>query len=775
MPTPQDDAAAALAAAGAPQLPQNYLARALETLRATGAATPSQPPFLDFSQDAPDYVGAPPPVLEGGQPIEFAADYARAPADLGTMPDENVYNAPQPTPYADAGAAQAAEGKQLADTAAAQEAAGQKRLGAQGAQAERQASAYEKSAADNLALNQQTAAQRAKIEAAADAETATWIGQMTDMAKREPNPTRWWDQQDKLGVALWGLALVFGARSAALTPGAKNATMEMVQKNLADDVVLQQNRMEQEMSVARLKGVAMEKRHNRNLTDLMDDHSRALGRLQALERAYIARAAAPGSAEEEAAHAEAKSWFEVQKFNVMQQRTTQAVAAGEAVRQRQFSAGQAAIERKFRSDERVDAEVFAAEQAALDRDLKRELSPVSISASYRPGGPIPTDKEGIPLLREAQSGVGSKNTTGAILVGPDGRPANGTGAVRFRKEDDKQFKEFGDITTSASQQYKDALRMKEILGDQSRVTRILAGTTDPEFNALIVAMGYQNALKNDPGGRITDKDFSFGVQEGLGFDPNGKLLSRLKFSANVEGVKALIDKRLQELPLQVNKLIAPLNDATINGQDTRIIWDPTNLSPPQLTEPNAREVSAQRASEEYAKKYNLATVPVTPTPPTEPPPTTVKDYTARLASEAAEPERRTYRLPAHDPAVVQDVIQFAEGRSPKAIADHARETLDRIIGTRPAGTSVTEAINRLPAKEKDTANLVLSMSSDLTKRAAKSVDDLNGAVKRLNLFRVGAGYGPLSADSIRSMAKKTYNLTDAEDVIQAAIAAAKAK
>ncbi len=797
MPTPQEDALAALSAAQGPALPQDYLTRALEALQATGgdpgAARWDQ--YVEPVAQPPSGFGE--PVIPGAGP----ADYSQAPPqpsipmppevpptdreaaergepDLTGVAGYDPYSVPTPGKYGDVGAARGQENDALGSAARSYEAAGQAKLAAQASAGERQAKAYEQSAADLQALNSQTEMARQAMHAKADAETANWLGTMQTMAKQEPNPGRWWDKQDGLGLALWGLALAFGARSAGLSPGAKNAALELVQKNLHDDVESQRARMEQEMAVAKLKGVVMEKRQTRNLTDLMDDHSRSLGRLQALERAYLVRAQAPTTADEMAAHAEAKSWFDQTKMALIGQRGTQAVTANEAVLQRNHTAGQAALTRKFQDDQRRLEEQFRAGESQKERDLRRELAPVTIGTGpYRPGGAIPLDKEGLPLLREAQSGPSAGNTTGAILVGPDGKPASGTGVIRFRKEDDKQAKEFGDITTGASQYYKTMKRVTEILADTNRVATLVAGNTDPELASLMTSLGTEQAKADDPGGRYTNSDFSRGLKRSVGFDPDGRVLERFKFAESVEDIRKLIKDRMAELPKQVNKSIAPLNDAAINGQGTTILWDPVNLEAPQLVQPNAREAARNAADVAAPPTLNREGTALVPTRtelrPTVPAPKTIKAYESALSTETADPSRRTYLLPEHDAAKVQDVIDFSKGRSPEAIKQHAAQVLDTIIPNKGPGISST--VQELPPKERETAKLVITMRDDAVRRAEKSIADLADAVQRLNFIRQGTGKDPLSADSIRSMAKKSYALTDAEDVIQAAIAKVGAK
>ncbi len=315
-------------------------------------------------------------------------------------------------------------------------------------------------------------------------------------------------------------------------------------------------------------------------------------------------------------------------------------------------------------------------------------------------------------------------------------------------------------------------RLDELLADQSRVKSAASGVLDPELRSLVVSLGYKNAQANDPGGRVTDKDFSAGVQSNLGFDPDGKLLDRTKFWYNVGDVRALLRKRMAELPAQVNKSIAPLNDAAINGQGTRLLWDPVNLEAPTLKEPNAREAARNAADAAAPPTLNPAGTKLVPQhtvlQPTAPPPTTVKAYEKALSTEASDPAQRTYLLPEHDSAKVQDVIDFSKGRGPADIRRHAEEVLNTILPSKGPGVSSTVA--ELPPRERETARLIMTMRDDAAKRATKSIEDLSSAVERLNLVRQGIGRsGPLSADSIRNMAKTTYGLTDADDVIQAAI------
>lgn len=92
-------------------------------------------------------------------------------------------------------------------------------LAAQNDIAERTAKVFTDAAHDMEVEDSLYQQQRAAAQHEADAETAAWMQEYTDLAAKEPNPDWWWENRSGLGKALWALGLIFGAAHTAITPG----------------------------------------------------------------------------------------------------------------------------------------------------------------------------------------------------------------------------------------------------------------------------------------------------------------------------------------------------------------------------------------------------------------------------------------------------------------------------------------------------------------------------------------------------------------------------
>lgn len=610
------------------------------------------------------------------------------------------------------------------------------------------------------------------INARTDAEIANNLKNLSMLAKQEPNPARWWENQSGLGKAIWALSLVFGAAHTTLTPGARNAALDMVTQEIARDVAMQEARTKREMAVEEMKGTVIRDKGARNRSDAMHRADREYTRIMALERAWQARAALPGDLDAQAGKLEAQAWFEQTKLPIVAGRREELVNTRIREEQQRFQSGMQASAQKFQTSERQARETFDAGENERNRQLQRDLAQIKIDAKTSTNAQgIPLDKDGIPVLRVAPSGVRAGKTTGAMLLGPDGKPATNPafpgldpGTVVFRKEDDKQAKDFSATNTGANRRFKAMARIYDLLGDTNRATNIAAGITDAELNGLVTQLGTEGAKADDPGGRYTDKDFSRGVLGVLGFDPNGKALDRLKFNFDREGARAFIKKQLDEMPLKVSQALTDLRDDSINGQGTNVIWAPVDLDAPTVKERSENEVSGRRDMKFSPDVEGLVTE---------------ADYLKRRGDEAADPALVGQRLPDHDRAKVDAVIAAAKGRGPDSVqkqVDKALKDLDDQIAafrqvppvgmptTKPSRDLTPEETQQL-AKLQQTRTIVESVGADEKRKAAET----------LTKFEKWAAQTPyLSDDTKRLQAKKPrFGLTAAPREVEEALARAK--
>lgn len=575
-------------------------------------------------------------------------------------------------------------------------------------------------------LQQAHVVARQRNAALVDLESANWIGEMQTAAKKEPNPARWWENQSRLGKAMWALSLLFGAGYAATTPGGKNAAMGMVQSELAQDMEEQRQRLGRELGALKLKGETMKDKHLRLASDLKDDHTYGVTRVEALKRAWMARAAVPGDLDAAAMKVAAEAEFAQMTAPFVERFRKEKLDARDAATARNFQAGQQARSQAAESSrqrlrlehdtrERTAQNQFIDEQGAkkFERDLA--LSPVSMSKAYTPGGAIPTDKDGIPVLAEMQAG----QAAGLVLKGSDGK---GTGhAPRFRTS--AQMTAASEVVSKANRRYTLVKELSDILeGLDPGVTDFVVGVTDPRMQARINQLGYEIAKEHDP--RVTNQDYSKGVAQGLGFDPSGGWLDRGKFGLSIQEVRVKLKEDLNSMPTKVSSNFRDLNDAAINGQGTELVWDPRA----QVGEKAPRE----RTSAELRGDAPAYT-------PIE----SVKDYKERRSAVAVDPERAG-ELPDHDSSVVDSFIAASTGTGPKTVRAEATRILSELDakskelnrragagsmndpdpwgGTRP---NITHGQQADMVKERDrlskTAQIVETLADDAEAKAAATV------------------------------------------------------
>jgi hypothetical protein len=615
--------------------------------------------------------------------------------------------------------------------------------------AERIAQSYEKAALEQGNIIQMHQAARSMAHAKADAETASWIQELEIHAQKEPNPGRWFESRSRLGKILWGLGLVAGSVNAAITPGARNAVLDMVRQEIQNDVDEQKQRMARESAILQLKGGTMRERHTRNQSDLRDDHTMAMTRLQALERAWAARAARPGDADAEAARAEVMAEFSGWKLQVAQRRTAETRQSYEAQLNRGFQREQQAAAQRFQATQADLTRQHQSKENALDRQNRLDLAPVSIQASGAGSKRNPIGKDGKPTYFEVQSGVEGGRVSGLVLKGPDGKPANGDGVLMVG--DDKMGKEAADVAMMANKRYtasKDLLTLLNSKGDDDWAKMFAAGVLDPKMNALIQDLGYSIAKSHDA--RITNQDFNSGVAQLMGFNPNGDWLERGKAASHVADIKKKLAEDIASMPKHVSNSLIPFNNGGINGQGTQLVWDPQYLTQGKPVEKNALESGDPTAQENAHPKVELEKY-------------TAKQYREAKATEMTDPSQRGFKVPKHDEAAVEHIIEFAKGRGPEAIRAEAMRTLDALQKTRAEATDEwnpdrpkvdVEALN-------NTWRMVHSIGEDEAKRAEKALDSLKKHIE-------GLPFDP-SEKTIRELAQKRYKLTDAEGDVQEVI------
>lgn len=705
------------------------LGAAIETLQRFGSMTPQQaappaPPPMPVGPAAPQPpVGIIPP--EGLGPLQPTAP--QGPEGMGAAAPQ-AQPSPQFTPPKPPGTldqANALESSAISDVGQTAYTAADAKLKAQRAREGAIADVQMRSANLTEELQNATILNRKRIQAEADLETAGWIQDLQDHSKREPNPSRWWENQSRLGKALWAIGLVFGAAHSAITPGARNAAMETVRAEMNADMEEQRQRLGRELSALKMKGETMRERQARNASDLRDDYAYGLTRIEALERAFMARATVPGDLDAQAVKAEAQAAFAQLKLPYVEGYRKEKLAEKQAAEARAHERRMLGAKQHFERQERIATQEYTTKRDEQKFKYDLALSPVSVGGSYTPGGEIPRDKNGLPLLAEMQGG----KAAGVYLKGPDGKPL--AYAPRFKEEKDMQAA--GEVVEKANTRYTASTKLLNILEgmDGSTLEALkqgILGTTNPALADVVNQLGYEIAKSHDA--RVTNQDFSKGVSQAMGFDPDGNWLSRGKFVANVDEIKAKLRADINAMPSKVQEQFRKYNNAAINGQGTELVWDPNMLA--------GEEAPPERSSYEVTGKA----------PPAPEPVKDIKDYQTRRGQAAADPEQK-FNLPDHDAGVVNKVINETTNRGPSSVQAAAEKVLidlrdkERALTKRmqadpndPWGTPMSEAeqskaiteLNRLRA----TREIVESVASDAKGKAASRVKNVEGKIRVLS-------------------------------------------
>lgn len=658
----------------------------------------------------------------------------------GYDPDANTYRSPAPVGSVEAGTSAYVD--QTSKVAGAAERAGMAKLDAEAARAARTAGAMEAGAEKQLEIANHYQTQREMANAQADTETAKWLGDLQNLARQEPNPSRYWENRGGLSKALWLIGMVAGAAHVAITPGAKNSALEMFRQEVQNDIDSQKARLASEIAVAKLKGQKLNEKQLRNLSDLKDDHTMAMTRVQALERAWLARAVAPGDEDKQAAKMAAMQFFEQElKLPLIEKMRAEKIAEKQAEIARREARAMAAAQRAFTAQQnRMDRE-FRAGESALDRQLRRDLAEVELSAKKGTPGIGP---DGLPVLRQVQSGPGA--ATGLVVKGPDGKLANGDGILRVR--DDKQMAEATEVSEKANRRYAAMLKLRTILEDEGSMVEVFGvGVVNPQLQATVNQLGYEIAKEHDP--RITNQDFSKGVSQAMGFDPNGSWLERGKFALSREEILKKIEEDLNAMPKHVSNSMNKYNDASIMGQGTSVVWEPQNLRGEEARVPKAADIEGRRGP-------NTVENPVKD----------VKDYEKRVQEDAASLSG-VKSVPDHDASAVQAVINTAVGHGPATIKAKAAETLKQLDARAERLRAAGDAEGL--TKVENTKAIIETVTADASKRAAKTLDDFKRHMDGLRETAKQQGWKwQPTKDTARSVAKKKGigGATEVEDYIR---------
>ncbi len=747
------------AAPTAPASPADPLASAIEALLASGANFgPQQPAYEpggyqsdnlaqpDWShrvpvQNRPDYNPTASELPDGwdsavsAQPVHLSdqnvtltgqqAGSAQGDANAAGQYRRNVLADPnEPVAPGDIEGQYVREQQSLQAVGDAKMAHAMADMAAEKERAERVATAHVDSAAETQKANQDFQVAREAAQVKADADTQAWMMEYTTKAQQEPNPDRWWDNRSGLAKALWAMSLVFGSAYAATTPGAQNVALQMVQDNIQQDIALQKHRLTQELDALKLKGSTVKERNLRNLTDMTDDHTMEMGRLQTLKQAYLARAAAPGQAGMQAGMAGALAFFAEKELGVASRKTGSAVQIEDARLQRDHSSRLQSIAQGHAMRMQNDAQAHdwgkQSREIAKDYDLAQAAAKAAAAKSQ---GEAMKDVHGVSA------------SLGARMVGSPLSQELGTPDVQVDKLNHPKMSAIFEV---ANRRYENLRKVAEAMDKGNFVDRMLSG--DATLRAAATELGYTTAKELDPQGRLSDQDVIFGSAVSLGYNPTDGKLDVIRFAQNHDGIRKMLDQQMRDMPGRVSKQASTYLNSNLVGKDARIAWAPQDLTVEKPVDPNASEA------------YGLSS----PTAPKD-----VADFRAKRNAEDADPRFRGRHLPEYDQGAVEKFKTATQGMSPSEVKAAAKKAIK----------DYADSWSGTPKGDEVTTRLAIHAEAEIVSKVAeKAVKALQTSAERLGSSR---GFGdkarPTLADVTEAANRGDRPITQGADEIEKAL------
>lgn len=671
---PDDPVIQALLATGAPMAPQGG---------PPGLTPPSPLPFQpnDLASPQDPYGQAPAsrpgpdlstaPVLPPAAPI--------APSGKGYKP-------------ADVAGATTGEADALVSTQKSMIDKGLAETNALAAKAGRVADVYESHATAQGLVDQQYQTARAAARKDADAETAAWMRDIEQKTRQEPSPSHWFESQSGFGKIMTIMSIAFGALAASKNPAIKNIGIEMMQHEIERDMQGQKDKLARQLEVAKMRGQKIDSKLASRLADAKDDHTLMAERYSALQQAAIARAQAPGPEDQRAAYATAAQWASEKGFEIAGKRSDRAYLEREKKLDRD-----AENARAYMTDKR-------------DRDIAKATSQEHYDlAGIKYGMTAAKPQAQDPKLKDTRT-LPPQITGMRVVDDKTGQPVGphaGGGLV----VSDKVEKEVISASKQANEHFATLKRVSQELGKDEDLSVLLKRS--PQLVSDLTALGYQTAKDNDPGGRITDKDFSAGVEQELGGDLlslKGRLAAGT-FAAGQGKLKEIVDKHIRDFPKKFGRNMGTYIDASIPGYEgnTRLDWTPQSVETEEAKPPTPSQIESK-----YGGSGKV------------PSPKSFADLAHGEAVERAGGQGLPPYKPGVEDIVTQTIADF-KGATPSKIGDFARTAMSAVKGDQRAELKI--------AKEAEVEG----------KRAQENLDHFKAAVKVVAITERFHGGDPVEA------------------------------
>lgn len=529
-----------------------------------------------------------------------------------------------------------------------------------------EAAAQEQHSKDLAVADLQYQQNRAKAHQDAALETAKWVDQMDTLARTEPNPHRYWENQDAFGKGLWlagmlgSLASQIGEKGAGQRP---NPVIQMLEGEITKDVQSQKDRLSNQRDVLKQKGDIMLKNQAMTLSDLHDDHSMVYTRLDSLQKALVLRAQqmSPDDQNRMSLLAGADYLGQARQKIILDKNHELA-----QIRAKKVEQDHAAWMQKSR-------QTFEESQKALDRQLARDLTQEKIDAKISAG--IKAGPEMSGPFKAENTGSFSPATTGinVITKNQDGTVTSGPLVVAGQKNEEAARQ----LADSAPRKYQALNTVASALHSDTGFDVLLK--RDPALQAAIIELGYASAKDFDRGGRVNDKDYSLGVQSQIGGDldtVSGRVMTITGAAADQGKLADFVDTKVRNYPKEVSVKLGALVDPRIHPGNVEVQW-----TPPKVTVAKPEAVTGAR---EINAEYGIGS-----------PPTPLQ--TQQHLEEAQALEAKGIKtLPPYQPGnqpVVTKFNQDAKGALPDDIRERASKALDEVKGDPRATQEIIQASN----------------------------------------------------------------------------------
>lgn len=543
----------------------------------------------------------------------------------------------------------------------------------------------------------------------AAAETASWMKDMDKKAAEEPQSGRWWSSQSGFSKAMWLLSLAFSSK-AAMTPGVKNVAFEMLNAEMDHDVADQKEIKAKQLDILKSKGAKLDEQQKQKLSDMQDNHTQRLGRINALLAANTVKANSTDDKDLKAQYSAIDDHLNQEKVNIAIKRADQATAERMKTVEEQHANARQYI--TMAHAEKMQKSQFEQQtkEKEMDRDLRRDLANEALAAKLAAAEAKNKSKE-----NEFEF-AGGPGQSGVVVTSKDetGKPINYNLSVpKELAKESSDIVQNGQAKVVALSAFRDALKK----GDMPY------GTFTNDIEARQALKAIADPAIRQMSGRF-NKDTVKEVQEYIvGEDPTS-ILGRIKGGSKEDIIK-LLDKEIQEAPGAIKQRLQAIPGSNLAKDPNATI----SFTTPDTRGPGDHEMTGD-------EKIEAATGKAAPVVELKSP-----EDVKQFSNEAQA------ALPTDLKSIVDDVqSKMGEGHSEtnvKSIHDKAVKAIDEWKSTHD-NTKAT-----LPANN---AVKLIDSFTDKASEASKQIPEL---IKNLKIMPKGlSAWEDITKDDVKSQLDK---------------------